>query len=185
MVERPLSMWWTAMLVYKTMAKCRSFCKIESNSQNTFFAVVLYTNMAAVASRENREYVNVSGTVVGDDWCISLLAWTVVDWSISVRIGTEWVLCCLIVGIHASRISIPLSLLMLSVVSVKSYLNSLFNPTCVPMRVSINKLNFFPERIVPGHITVFWNSGWLCSEASRMFGSCSLIRSNIDLLVSP
>ena len=73
--------------------------------------------MAAVTSRENREYVNVSGTVAGDDWCISLLAWAVVDWSISARIGTEWVLCCLIVGIHASRISIPLSLLMLSVVS--------------------------------------------------------------------
>ena len=32
------------------------FCIIiESNSQKTFFAIVLCTNMAAVASRENRE----------------------------------------------------------------------------------------------------------------------------------
>ena len=34
------------------------FCIIiESNSQKTFFAIVLYTNMAAVTSRENREYI--------------------------------------------------------------------------------------------------------------------------------
>ena len=42
------------------------------------------------------------------------------------------------------------------VVSVKSYVISLFNPTFVPMWVSINKLNFVPERII--YITVFWNS---------------------------
>ena len=40
-------------------------------------------------------------------------------------------LCCLIVGIHASGISIPLSLLML----LRSYVNRLFDPTCVPMIV--------------------------------------------------
>ena len=35
------------------------FCIIiESNSQKTFFAIVLYTNMAAVTSRENREFVD-------------------------------------------------------------------------------------------------------------------------------
>ena len=33
------------------------FCIIiESNSQKTFFVIGLYTNMAAVTSRENREY---------------------------------------------------------------------------------------------------------------------------------
>ena len=40
------------------------------------------------------------------------------------------------------------------VVKVKSLVNRLFNPTCVPMQVSINKLNFVPERIVPGRVTV-------------------------------
>ena len=40
-------------------------------------------------------------------------------------------LCCLIVGIHASGISIPLSLLML----LRSYVNRLFDPTCVPIIV--------------------------------------------------
>ena len=45
----------TTILVYKTMSL--KFCIIiESNSQKNFFAVVLYTNMAAVTSRENREY---------------------------------------------------------------------------------------------------------------------------------
>ena len=46
----------TAMLMYKTMAKCPSlkFCIIiEFNSQWTFIAIFLYTNMAAVKSREN------------------------------------------------------------------------------------------------------------------------------------
>ena len=44
------------MLVYKAMAKCLKFCIIkESNFQNNFFPIVLYSNMAAVTSRENRE----------------------------------------------------------------------------------------------------------------------------------
>ena len=34
------------------------FCIIiESNSQKTFFVIVLYSNMAAVTSREKREYI--------------------------------------------------------------------------------------------------------------------------------
>ena len=40
------------------------------------------------------------------------------------------------------------------VVKVKSFVNRLFNPTCVPMQVSMNKLNFVPERMVAGCITV-------------------------------
>ena len=42
-------------------------------------------------------------------------------------------LCFLIVGIHASRISIPLSLLMFF--WVKSYVNRLFDPACVTSEV--------------------------------------------------
>ena len=42
------------------------FCiMIERNSQKTYFAFVLYTNMAAVTSRENREY--------GQAFCVSPL----------------------------------------------------------------------------------------------------------------
>ena len=40
------------------------FCIIiESNSQKTFFAVVLFTNMAAVTSRKNREFYKNSNFV--------------------------------------------------------------------------------------------------------------------------
>ena len=43
------------MLVYKIMSL--KFCIIiESNPQKNFFAIVLYTNMVTVTSRENREY---------------------------------------------------------------------------------------------------------------------------------
>ena len=30
-------------------------------------------------------------------------------------------------------------------------MDSLFDPTCVPVRVTINKLNFFPNRKVHGY----------------------------------
>ena len=43
-----------------------------------------------------------------------------------VRLGTDRLLCWLIVGIHASAIPVD-------VVRVKSHVNSLFNPTGVPM----------------------------------------------------
>lgn len=38
------------------------------------------------------------------------------------------------------------------VVRVKSSVNSLFNPTCVPVRVSVNLV---PKRMMPGLIGVF------------------------------
>ena len=50
-------------------------------------------------------------------------------------------LCILIVGIHASRISNPPSLLML----LGSYVNSFLYPTSVPVRISINKLDLIPD----------------------------------------
>ena len=45
----------------------------------------------------------------------------------------------------------------IDVVRVKSSVNSLVNSTVVPVRVSVNKLNFVPERIMPGLIGVFRN----------------------------
>ena len=73
----------------------------------------------------------------------------------------------LTVGIHASGISI-LFTIPVDVVRVKSYMNCLFDPTCV--------------------VTVLW----ACSEtadvsvrANRMSRSCSLILSCIGLSVSP
>ena len=46
------------------------------------------------------------------------------------------------------------------VVKVKSYVNSLFNSTRVPVGVLVNKLNLVQEQIMPGHrhIGIFRNS---------------------------
>ena len=47
------------------------------------------------------------------------------------------------------------SIIPVDVVRVKSYVNGLFNPTGVPMWVSVNKLNLIPEWIV---VTIHINS---------------------------
>ena len=49
------------------------------------------------------------------------------------------------------------STVLVDVVRVKSYVNSLFNSTRVPVRVWVNKLNLVPERIMPGLIGMFRN----------------------------
>ena len=41
------------------------------------------------------------------------------------------------------------------VVRVKSYVNSFLDPTCVPVRISINKLDLIPDRIVAGLVGLF------------------------------
>ena len=42
------------------------------------------------------------------------------------------------------------------VTSMKSYADVFFNPTGVPIRVSVNKLNLVPKRIVSGRISMFY-----------------------------
>ena len=61
------------------------------------------------------------------------------------------------------------------VVRVKSYVDSLHTSTRIPVRVSGNKLNFVPGRIMTGLICVFRNISL----------SCSLIRSCMHFPVSP
>ena len=60
-------------------------------------------------------------------------------------------------------------------------MNCLFDPVCVPMRVTINKLYFFPKRVVSGVASVFWNGGGLGtgkSDVSLMFFNSILHRSS-------
>ena len=47
------------------------------------------------------------------------------------------------------------------VIRVKSYVNSFLDPTCVLVRISINKLDLVPDRIVSGLVSVFRNGGGL------------------------
>ena len=53
-----LTLWDGLVGVQNSGNMSRKFCTIiESNSQGLFFAIVLYTNMATVTSRENRESI--------------------------------------------------------------------------------------------------------------------------------
>ena len=49
------------------------------------------------------------------------------------------------------------STIPVDIVRVKSYVNSFLDPTCVPVRISINKLDLIPDRIVAGLVGMFRN----------------------------
>ena len=53
------------------------------------------------------------------------------------------------------------STIPVDVIRVKSYVNSFLDPTCVPVRISINKLDLIPDRIVAGLVGEFGNAGGL------------------------
>ena len=77
------------------------------------------------------------------------------------------------------------STISVDVVRMKSYTDSLFDPTCVPVRVTINKLNFFPDRKMPRFVIAYSETADVCVRASRISLSCSFILSCIALPVSP
>ena len=91
-------------------------------------------------------------------------------------------LCFLIVGIQASGYFD--STISIDVIRMKSYMDSLFDPTCVPVRVTINKLNFFPNRKMPRFVSLLRNCGGLCTS-KHISMSCSFILSCIAIPVSP
>ena len=52
---------------------------------------------------------------------------------------------------------------------MKSHMDSLFDPTCVPVRVTFNKLNFFPKRKMPRFVSVFRICGGLRTSKPYIF----------------
>ena len=97
-------------------------------------------------------------------------------------IGTFRSSCCSIVPVSSCSLSGPLlyhspvtvysdrghpcfrkfnSTIPVDVIWVKSYVNSFLDPTCVPVRILINKLDLIPDRIVDGLVGVFRNGGGL------------------------
>ena len=100
----------------------------------------------------------------------------------AVRCCTSLLLCFLIVGIHASGISIPLSLLMLSGWSL-TWIASLTLRVYQFESRSINFTSFqsgwWPALLAWSETAEVW------VRASRISLSCSLILSCIDLPVSP
>ena len=100
--------------------------------------------------------------MIGDDSCISFLAEAVVDWRISILV-VQTRDCSTLAPIRYYFVYFDRghprfwnfnSTIRVDIVGVKSYVNTLLNLPCVPMRVSINKLNFVPEGMVPGRITL-------------------------------
>ena len=83
---------------------------------------------------------------------------------------------CWFAAIGAFRSSLLFRLFrLLDVIRMKSYMDSLFDPTCVPVKVTINKLNFFPNRKMPHFVSVLRNCGGLCTSKphiSVVFLSC-------------
>ena len=76
------------------------------------------------------------------------------------------------------------STISIDVIRMKSYMDSLFDPTCVPVIVTINKINFFPKRKMPVSLACS-ETAEVCVRASRISLSCSFILSCIALPVSP
>ena len=97
-------------------------------------------------------------------------------WCISILIIMPIIRCCSLTGPFCSWSAVVLSdcrypsfwnfdsAISIDVIRMKSYMDSLFDPTCVPVRVTINKLNFFPNRRMPRFVSVFRNCGGLCTS---------------------
>ena len=85
------------------------------------------------------------------DWCISILA---VSCSLGGPLSHGSPVVVLFDRGHP-RFWNFYSTIPVDVVRVKSYMNCLFDPTCVVMRVTINKLYFVPEWLVSGVVGVF------------------------------
>ena len=91
------------------------------------------------------------------DWRISILAVLVSRSLCSPYNRTAFLLLCfLIVGIHASGIYMNSTF---NVVRVKSYVNHLFDPASVTVKITINRLYFIPKRVVSGVVSVLRNCG--------------------------
>ena len=94
-------------------------------------------------------------------------------WCISILIIILTIRCCSLTGPLRGWSAVVLSdrryprfrkfdsTISIDVIKMKSYMDSLFDPTCVPVRVTINKLNFFSNRKMPRFVSVLQNCGSL------------------------
>ena len=62
------------------------------------------------------------------------------------------------------------SAIPIDVVGMKSYMDSLFDPTCVLVEVKINKLNLTPNRNMPRFVSVLWNHRGLSTSKPYVSG---------------
>ena len=107
----------------------------------------------------------ISSTMAVCDWCISILAVVVNDLMISILIVLTR--SCLLTSPLWYRSAVVLfdrrhppfwnfnSPIPIDIVRVKSNVNGFFNPTGVPMWVSVNKFNLIPKRIMSELVSMF------------------------------
>ena len=119
--------------------------------------------------------------MVEGDWCILILAFIASDWMISILVvqtahcfpkGPLRLLCCLIVIINASAISIPLSLSML--LGWSPWLAPLTPRGAATVWVVVKNLYLVSERIASDFFSMFWNCWGLSTSKPcriRMVGS--------------
>ena len=128
-------------------------------------------------------------------WCITNLAhgcWVSIQSTVSIVWGTNWSLSglfrwrsvVLLPDCRHPRFRNLNSTVPVDVVRVKSYVDTLLNSTRVPVRVSVSKRNFVPERITLVLLACS-DTAEVWARESRISLSCSLICSCIQLPVSP
>ena len=118
-------------------------------------------------------------------------------WCISILIIIPTIRCCSLTGPLCGWAAVVLSdrrypsfrnfdsTISIDVIRMKSYMDSLFVPTCVPVRVTINKLNFFPNRKMPRFVRVLRNCGncgvlLSCLASLSLFPRCILCRAHME-----
>ena len=76
--------------------------------------------------------------------------------------------CCCVFDRGHPRFWNFYSTIPVDVVRVKSYMNWLFDPARVVIRVTINKLYFVPDWLVSGVVGMLWNGGGLGTGESNV-----------------
>ena len=105
----------------------------------------------------------------------------------STSVRSYWCISILSIGPHPGFGNIN-STIPIDDVGMRSFMDSLFDPTCVPVGVMINKLNLAPKRNMLRFVSVLRNRRGLSTSKLCVFSSscsCSFILSRINLPVSP
>jgi len=118
-------------------------------------------------------------------------------WCISILIIIPTIRCCSLTGPLCGWSAVVLSdrrypsfrhfdsTISIDVITMKSYMDSLFDPACVPVRVTINThLTSLQIGRCPVSLACS-ETAEVCVRANRISLSCSFILSCIALLVSP
>ena len=110
--------------------------------------------------------VAICSTLVRCYWCISILTIIPVERWCSL-IGPHWSAVVLFDRGYPSFGNFD-SIIPIDVVGMKSYMDSLFDPTCVPVGVTINKLNLAPNRNIPRFVSVLRNRRGLSKSKANV-----------------